>query len=61
MKYLEEKDLKVDSYYLIKSYDGDFAVLQYFGFKDCPWAFDQNWERIRFVIKEINIDSFFQS
>jgi len=57
MEYLEEKELKSESYYLVQGYDGDFAVLQCRkGGIGCRWNLDQAWDQIRYVIKEIDME-----
>lgn len=57
MKYLEEYDLKFGAYYHVETYNGEFAVLRYYGpstgLDNHPWGLDQTWGHVRYVFKEV--------
>lgn len=58
MKYIEEKDLIKDKYYFVETYEGEYAVLKYWGhggsvYNALCWGLDQGWGQIRFVFKEV--------
>lgn len=51
MIYIDENDLEDGKYYICKTYNGDYIVLQY---RAPNWSCDIEWEQIRYVIMEFN-------
>lgn len=57
MKYIEEKDLKTDQYYICETYSGEYIVVLYYG--NGLFSTDLSFNHIRYVFKEHeNLESF---
>lgn len=62
MTYLREEQLKKDHYYLVETYDGELAVLGYYGqrvaeYNPHCWGLNKSWGHIRYALCEMdNLD-----